>query len=69
MPRDSLADSSRTMINQGRCAVSVAHKHSKQNIGPIDPHALKIPRPKGGNFSSSVRRRPHFHAEPKQKLR
>ena len=66
MPRDNLADSSRTMINQGRCDVSAAQKNKEDHIGPIDPHALKVPARRAEYIFPSARNFPHFHAEPIQ---
>jgi hypothetical protein len=53
MPRDSLADSSRTMIDHGRRESLRRPKIKETYIGPIDPHALKIPARRAE--SSSVR--------------
>jgi len=55
MPRDTLADSSRTMINYGRCEVSAAQQIRKKHIGPIDPHALKTPARRAESSFPSAR--------------
>ena len=63
MPRDSLADSSRTMINHGRR--ETRRPRTKRNhIGPIDPHAFKIPARRAESLFGEIH--PHLHAEPKQ---
>ena len=64
MPRDSLADSSRTMINLGGVKVLAAHKQ-KKHIGPIDPHALKIPARRAESLFGEIH--PHLYAEPKHR--
>jgi hypothetical protein len=50
MLRDSLADSSRTMINHGRREL-LRRPKQKKHIGPIDPHALKIPARRAESYS------------------
>jgi multiple antibiotic resistance protein len=61
MPRDSLADSSRTMINHGRRELFAAQKQ-RNHIGPIDPHALKIPARRAESLFDEIH--PHLYAEP-----
>jgi hypothetical protein len=63
MPRDSLADSSRTMIAKGRCEL-LRRPSIKTPIGPIDPHALKIPARRAESLFGEIH--PHLYAEPKQ---
>jgi hypothetical protein len=65
MPRDNLADSSRTMIKSRAVQLSAAQKTSNEHIGPIDPYALKIPARRAE--SPSARTSPHIHAEPKHR--
>src|SRR5437764_5276777 len=64
MPRDSLTDSSRTMINQGGVMSLAALKQKQKHIGPIDPHALKIPARRAESLFGEIH--PHLCAEPKQ---
>src|SRR5215472_1294929 len=63
MPRDSLADSSRTMINHGRRETR-RPRNKRNHIGPIDPHALKIPARRAESLFGEIH--PHLYAEPKQ---
>ncbi len=50
MLRDNLADSSRTMINLGRCEVNAARKTQSETHRTDRSLCLENPRPKGGIF-------------------